>query len=72
MEQLITNIDNMWSSVSTQVKLLASAISGIVLIFYIFKAFVGDEQDTKAAVKNIKRVIVLWVIIMVAPSLLAA
>ena len=69
MTELITKIGELWTSISGQAKLLASALAGIILIFYIFRAFTGDEQDTKSAIKNIKRVIVLWIVIVFAPSI---
>ena len=71
MDQLVNKLSSLWNSVSSQVKALASAIAGVIIIFYIFKAFTGDEQETKAAVKNIKRVVVLWIIIIFAPDLLS-
>ena len=65
MTELITKIGELWTSISGQAKLLASALAGIILIFYIFRAFTGDEQDTKSAIKNI----VLWIVIVFAPSI---
>ena len=59
MDQLITIIYNVLSVIATPALLLL----GVFIVFNIIKAFIGDEQDTKAAVKNIKRAIVPWVII---------
>ncbi len=69
MTDLITSINGIWKDVAPQVKAIATALAGIILIFYVFKAFIGDEQDTRQAIKNIKRVIVIWLILVVAPSL---
>ena len=69
VSELISKIAELWTTISDQVKALGSALAGIILVFYIFKAFTGDEQDTKVAIKNIKRVIILWIIIVFAPSL---
>ena len=71
MTQMINKLNGLWDTVSGQVKLLASAIAGVIILFYVFKAFAGDDQDTKAAFKNIKRVVVLWLIIIFAPDLLS-
>lgn len=69
MDSLRTSIENIWDTVNPQIKAIATALAGIILIFYVFKAFIGDEQDTRQAIKNIKRVIVIWLILVVAPSL---